>query len=116
MSRTKHSSQQSLKVLQALMLRDGLYGRHLAKSLGINEKTIYGILKRLEADEFVEAYWDVPGVNKPRLASPPRYLEDEETKEVSMKKGAPQRRYKLTLRGATFTRDLHKTFGKGKRK
>jgi hypothetical protein len=112
MPRTKHSSAQTLKVLLALILRDGLYGWQLSKQTGVNEKTVYGILKRLERDALVEDFWNVPGVEKPRLAAPPSYLEDEEEAENTAKKGAAQRRYKLTPKGAKFTLELQRTFGK----
>lgn len=118
MPRTKYSSRQSLRILMTLIIKDGCHGRQLAKDLGLKETTVYGILKRLKKDRYVTTYWDVEGVEKPKLeqvslAILPSYLQAFDDEEDEAKgKGAPRLLYRITVEGIKFTNKLQKTFGK----
>jgi DNA-binding PadR family transcriptional regulator len=121
MPRTKHSSRETLKILLMLIYKDGCYGYQLAKDLDILETTTYGILKRLSKDGYVKPYWDVSGVEKPRLMPTPSYLlddahEDTIDEETKNKRGGARQCYQITPAGSKFTLELQRKFGKSKKK
>lgn len=119
MPRTKHSSRQTLQVLLALIHKDGCYGYQLAKELGILESTVYGILKRLSEDGYVTPYWDVDGVEKPKLVPQLSFMidddDDDNSENPHNKRGGARLCYQITPEGSKFTLELQRRFGKSKK-
>lgn len=117
MPRTKHSSRQTLQILLTLIYKDGCYGYQLAKDLGILETTVYGILKRLTEDGYVTAYWDVDGVEKPKLIPKLSFMVDDDdgSEDPPDKRGGARQCYQITPKGSKFALELQRKFGKSKK-
>jgi DNA-binding PadR family transcriptional regulator len=116
MARKRHSSLQTLRVLTLLTLRAEGHGYLLAKETSIPESTIHGILKRLEQDEFVTSYWNVPGVDKPPANHLPQYLQplEDETDEPPAKRGGARQCFIITREGILFTKKLREQLEQSK--
>lgn len=81
MSRKKHSYQQTLRVLRVLIEYDQSHGFAIAKITGLQEGTVYPILKRLHREGYLEASW---------------HLDNH--------RGPPRKMYSLTLEGIELYR------------
>lgn len=71
MGRPRHSSDQTLQVLEALLsdTQRWRHGYELGKELGIKSGVLYPILLRLSEDGLLQARWEPPA----RPGRPPRH-------------------------------------------
>ena len=82
MPRQKFSSQQTFDVLKVLLERDRVHGYAIVRATGLDEGTVYPILKRLETAEYVDAQW-----------------------EFSSERGPPRKMFTLNAAGVQLVRE-----------
>jgi DNA-binding PadR family transcriptional regulator len=109
MPRPKMFSKQTLPVMQEMILSDGPhYAYNLAKTTGLAEATVYGILKRLAEAKYVELCWQVPGQALPPAfrITPPKNPDDPYYDLPELGSGPPRKIYQLTKEGWVFMHEL----------
>ena len=82
MARQKFSSKQTFAVLKVLLECDQVHGYAIVRETGLDEGTVYPILKRLEKAGYLDAQW-----------------------EFTSERGPPRKMFTLNAAGVQLTRE-----------